>query len=342
MKCLKDLEPLIVKEEEASGQQLAKEAFKAIDILLERHVENQQNDRKQDSSEDALTPGRMQRKILSDNAEMRDYELYIPKEYDQNKVYSMIVILHGTELGEAYGRIAAQTDMNTVADSLGFIAVYPIAKRQSAYWGAVDISSWNSPEQLNVMKTDETYSDIDYLDDVLSDVRKIVNVDESRISAIGFSAGGMFIQRYHLNRPGKLSSLASVSGTYLGDVPEESAQGLPVLILHGMTDEVLPYYGGTGLISVLGEGVFDAVVASRPNLQKELWIKQNGCNREPRVTYSKYGIVSSYNDCKSGSVREYQFRNLGHSFPRFLTYSENNRVNTSKMLAEFLLAQKLR
>lgn len=293
-----------------------------------------------------LSPGTTSRISLLDQGSTRDYEVYVPKFYNGQTPLPVMMLVHGTAMGSGSGTISEQSGMNALADKEGFLAVYPLANQRPAYGGLFKISSWNTSGS-NIMERDGHYDDISYIDHVLDDVGQKLNVDSSRVSALGYSAGAVLIQKYQLERPGRLAAIASVSGTVLPDEKTEQTNleektGLPILIIHGDSDHVLPYAGGSGLVSALGHGVFDGVNNSRPYLQKDLWKFINNCRKAPTVTYSNNIQVSKFDKCEDGPVREYLIRDSGHTYPPRLNYSRHTSVDTSELVASFLLAHKLR
>ncbi|MEZ4536999.1 MAG: PHB depolymerase family esterase [Cyanobacteriota/Melainabacteria group bacterium] len=296
-------------------------------------------------TETQLKPGTKSVIQLSDQGLSRRYEVYVPKNYDEKTPMPLIMILHGTTLERSNRYFADQLRMEDLADRHGFVAVYPIAHSRPVFGGIVEVDSWNA-DGLNIMEQDRRYDDVLFLDHVLDDVSGKMSVDIKRISAVGHSAGGMLIQRYQLERPGRLASIASISGTILvnkeapAGLEQKDQSGVPILIIHGGDDYVLPYNGGSKL-AWLGADYFDGANNSRPYLQKILWAKLNGCEKKPRVVLSNNVTVSEFSRCAAGPVFEYKINDQGHKYPSKIEYSRHSSVDTSEIVISYLLSHRM-
>lgn len=67
--------------------------------------------------------------------------------------------------------------------------------------------------------------DIAYVKDVLSDLRKRFPVDERRLVATGFSAGGFMVWQIACQAGGLFAAYAPLSGAFLDPVPERCPTG---------------------------------------------------------------------------------------------------------------------
>ena len=94
--------------------------------------------------------------------------------------------------------------------------------------------------------------DLDFLEDVIEDSTSLLSIDSSRIYMAGFSNGGMLTHQFALQRPGRLAAAAVVAGpinSARGKAPAvpdfaDKAVALPILLMHGTADPVIPYAGG--------------------------------------------------------------------------------------------------
>jgi len=86
--------------------------------------------------------------------------------------------------------------------------------------------------------------DIAYVRDLLADLRKRFPVDERRLVATGFSAGGFMVWQIACQAGGLFAAYAPLSGAFLDPVPESCATG-PVSLrhIHGKADVVVPMAG---------------------------------------------------------------------------------------------------
>lgn len=169
-----------------------------------------------------------------------------------------------------------------------------------------------------------------YVLDILQQVRKDFCVDERRVFALGYSAGGMFV--YTLARDTRsrqiFSAVASIAGSPLRDFPTDDV-GLPVLAVWGAQDRVVPPMEHQQRpLRGLRQGElddFEEVVEREglvlDNSMGNAWIYQSmdsvvsrlrvahGCEGDAEVTplavydLSSHGGVPAENSLKCGSFR---------------------------------------
>ncbi len=86
-----------------------------------------------------------------------------------------------------------------------------------------------------------------FIDEVIA----AYNTDPSRTYLLGFSQGAIISLSLALTRPEKLAGVVAMSGRVLPEVlpkmaPAETMRGLPILVVHGTEDVVLPIHHGRG------------------------------------------------------------------------------------------------
>ncbi|MCE6991589.1 alpha/beta hydrolase-fold protein [Dyadobacter sp. CY323] len=164
------------------------------------------------------------------------YGLYLPKNYDKNKKYPLIIMLHGAgsnhrlALRRVFGKSNAEGETDVEAtryfpawEDVDFIVASPYARGTAGYQGI--------PEQ-------DVY-------DVLDDVKKRFSIDENRISLTGLSMGGGGTLWIGLTRPDIWAAIAPVcpappAGTF--DLAA-NALNFPIHFFHGDADPVVPVDG---------------------------------------------------------------------------------------------------
>lgn len=94
-----------------------------------------------------------------------------------------------------------------------------------------------------VHKTD----DVAFLTELVRRVAGRLEMTEARVFAAGFSNGAFMVQRLAIEQPQLLSAVAIVSGS-LGTRSNylKPSRPLPILLVHGAKDAVVPFKGGTG------------------------------------------------------------------------------------------------
>jgi phospholipase/carboxylesterase len=81
-------------------------------------------------------------------------------------------------------------------------------------------------------------------------------LDPSQVYLMGFSQGAIMSLATVLHQPERFAGLVAMSGRVVPDLvrdmaPPERLAGLPVLVIHGTRDEVLPIHNGRGIRSML-------------------------------------------------------------------------------------------
>lgn len=115
--------------------------------------------------------------------------------------------------------------------------------------------SWAGPSyHSNASST--IAEDVQFVSDLIDDVKKSFCVDDSRIFGVGMSNGGGFIGTLACDPKGStlFTALAAHSGAFYTDVngpangcaPAKSALSLPILEIHGAADKTVKYEGGQG------------------------------------------------------------------------------------------------
>ncbi len=166
----------------------------------------------------------------------RTYELFIPAGYNATQPTSLVFNLHG------YTSNAVQqyvySDMNSVADTAGFIAVYPNGIN----------NAWNSFSNFSASSAD----DVRFISYLIVLIASQYNIDPARVYACGMSNGGFMSYRLACELDGRIAAIASVTGLTDAGIMATctNTRPLPVMQIHGTADATVPYNGGTGLGSV--------------------------------------------------------------------------------------------
>lgn len=168
----------------------------------------------------------------------RTYTLYIPANYSTAQPCPVVLNLHG------YGSNAAQqatlSQMNSIADTAGFIVAYPE--------GLPDLSGqrqWNSGYATGI-------DDVGFLNKLLDSIAANYTINQQKIYATGLSNGGIMSNILACDLNGRMAAIASVAGTmsWLQYNNCTAVAAMPVMHIHGTADIVVPYAGNAGLLGV--------------------------------------------------------------------------------------------
>lgn len=127
--------------------------------------------------------------------------------------------------------IRAYSRLEALADEQGFVVAFPE--------GAA--GSWNAG-RCCVPGNRDRVDDIAFLDEVIALTRTKTLIDRNRVALTGGSNGAMMALRYACERSELVASVAVVAGPLVAPCAPELP--VPVLVLHGARDRVVPLNGG--------------------------------------------------------------------------------------------------
>jgi predicted esterase len=161
------------------------------------------------------------------------YGLYIPKNFDENKKYPLVIMLHGAgsnhrlAMRRVFGKSNAPGENDVEVSrtfpqfrDVDYIVASPYARGTMGYQGIAEKDVW----------------------DVLADVKKRFNIDEDRTYLTGLSMGGGGTLWVGLTRPDVWAALAPVCPAPPAGTDDLAANGLnlPFHFFHGDKDQAVP------------------------------------------------------------------------------------------------------
>jgi|GEM_PF-224400 len=196
----------------------------------------------------------------------RAYYVYLPPGYTGAEPAPVVVGLHGYT---SYAtQFAWQSQLNAIADTAGFIVVYPqgLLIDNAREGGPLPprAPGWNVPDGPFNSGTD----DVDFINSVVENVANQFNVDLSRVYATGISNGGFMTSALACALPERFAAVAMGAGV----IPCERNRPIPTFIIHGTDDLLVPYTGAPDL--------------SLPPVPEivTVYAEQNGCTATPDST----------------------------------------------------------
>tara|TARA_Y100000385_G_scaffold168422_1_gene174412 strand:+ start:2830 stop:4002 length:1173 start_codon:yes stop_codon:yes gene_type:complete len=146
----------------------------------------------------------------------RNFTLHIPANYTGSTSVPLLFIFHGG--GGIANQFMAQTsDMRPMADTAGFILVYP----QAAVDPTDGSNSW-------LHKSPTTHNDVFFIETLIDSLSNEYLIDNNRVYACGYSEGGIFSYELGCRLNNRIAAFASVSGSMLTDSFRSSYYNLPV------------------------------------------------------------------------------------------------------------------
>ena len=211
----------------------------------------------------------VQKTTIQDGAE-RSYWVYTPPGYDGSEDMPVVMALHGYTATATL--MAWQSQYNYVADTAGFLVVYPqgllVEGRPDTPLPPV-APGWNIPDGPIASGTD----DVAFLGNLVGEIKNDYAVDANRVYVSGISNGGFMSSVMAAARP----DLFAAMGVSAGVIPVPRQALVPTMIIHGTADPLVPFTGDTvlgvpsvpetfGLYGILNSCGTDPVVTNLPDL----------------------------------------------------------------------------
>lgn len=237
----------------------------------------------------------------------RTYIVHVPRGYDPNKIYPLVVVLHG---GFGSGaNVENQTSLSLLADTNGFIAVYPDGVANSK-----GTRTWNAGACCGNSSV-ENIDDVGFIKQLITSLESTYNINAKRIFATGMSNGAMLANRLACEASELFTAVAPVSGTV--QVPWCSPKRpVPILMVHGTDDGIVLFNGGSGTSPVTKGNTFIPVMQTLSQ-----WATLNTCADGKVITSIPSLSTDSitidkieYMNCSAQTVL-YRINGGGHSWP---------------------------
>lgn len=219
----------------------------------------------------------------------RTYRVYVPQGLKPGA--PLVLVMHGSGQNGAQINLETGYGFDRLADRHGFAVAYPDART----------FDWNDCSKVgdysvNGVPVDDVGFLVGLADKLIADI----GVDRMRVFATGVSSGGFMSLRLALEAPSRFRAVAAVSAS----VPaphnfkcKPAGQGIPVMIMNGTRDPLVPFAGGEasllGLFFKSGDvrsahesaqyfadlnhvGGTDASFSDGPNVQRTVWRSDAG------------------------------------------------------------------
>ncbi len=179
---------------------------------------------------------------LTHDGETREYTIYIPENYDENNPIPLLFNFHGGS-GDIASQIAI-SDMRSMADTEGFIIVYPQALPDPNDGGS---TQWTHKAPTEV-------DDIYFVEAMIDGIAAEYSIDQNRVYACGYSNGGEFTLELACRLSERIAAIGVVARSMFIDTYNTCAPTHPtaVLTIHGTNDdyEGIEWFGTLYYISL--------------------------------------------------------------------------------------------
>lgn len=212
----------------------------------------------------------------------RTYIVYVPASYDSMTATPLMFNFHG--FTQQASQHMATSAMRPVADTAGFILVYP---QGSGFFG---IPHWN----VGAWTNGSTADDLSFTGAMIDTLAANYNIDLNRVYSCGYSNGGYFSFELACQMSNRIAAIGSVGGkmsteTFNACDPEHPT---PVVTIHGTSDGTVAY------------------ATSAPSNSKtvpetnEYWVDFNNLNATPSIV-----DIPDTNTGDGSTVEHYMYRN---------------------------------
>jgi len=227
----------------------------------------------------------------------RIYSLHIPSGINVTVPIPVVFVFH--DYTKAIATLRFQSKFDDISDANNFMVVYPHGI------GA----SWNGGGCCGIA-VEDYLDDVEFVNQILIELRKTFTLDAQRIYTAGFSNGGMMAYRLGCEMSETFAAVAAVEGVLFYDQCEPK-NAVSLIHFHGLADPFVPYAGGNG--------IEEASLYDFPPVETgiEKWEQWNGCSNLPQVSMQGLITHTVYSDCKNNTAVElYTFEGMEHAWPQ--------------------------
>jgi len=214
----------------------------------------------------------------------------------------LVIALHG---GGGNARTMVPRWIGT-AQREGFAVAFPDGLGRMPNAG-----TWNAGGCCGFAMTSGT-DDVAFIAALIDDIARTQNIDPKRIYVTGLSNGGMLSHRIGIALAPRIAAIAVVSGAMFGGEPQPTT-AVPVLIMHGERDDIVPFAGGQSPMQLVARS------QSRPfqpvQYDVDFWRRADGCSTPPTMK-TEGDVTTETSSCRDGSeVVFYRLASAGHTWP---------------------------
>jgi polyhydroxybutyrate depolymerase len=220
-------------------------------------------------------PVRDVRKYIVHQNLRRTYKIHVPPVLENSARLPLVFALHGRGATGEGMILITKKGFNILADSEGFIVVYP---------DAIELN-WNdgrSDEEADDRAHRENIDDVGFISALADLMISDYNADPRRIYVTGISNGAIMAYRLACELSHKIAAIAPVDGNMPFKLTKECCHTNPVSVLaiNNVNDPVVPFEGGeiyTHFRKKLGK-----VLSTEDSLI--FWVNRNKCIPTARIS----------------------------------------------------------
>ncbi|ENU79890.1 hypothetical protein F975_02226 [Acinetobacter sp. ANC 3789] len=239
---------------------------------------------------------------------------YLVLDAHRQKPAPLVMVLHGG--GGNASRMLQR--WQSVAQREGLIVVAPNAEK--ATWNALGCCGDAQQQQS---------ADVAFIQAMLKEVEQRTSVDQHRIYVVGFSNGGMLTYQLIAQQRAPFAAAAVVSAAMFAQQPQPKTP-LPLLIVHGMQDQVVPMIGGMSQVRFVARAQTQAFLPLNQTI--DIWKKTNQCQAKDLKSNTVAFEFWQYHACKA-DLQVYLLKSKGHTWS---TVEDADGIDTTQVIWDFL------
>lgn len=233
---------------------------------------------------------------------------------------ALVLVFHGSRQDGATHREFTGRVLDDLAHDGGAVVAYLDGHR----------GNWNDAraESAFPARRDQV-DDVAFARALVDELHRTHRIDRSRVIGLGFSNGGQMIFRLLHEASDLLAGGVIVSATmpvresFLSGYTETAERSVPITLIHGTTDPIVPYQGGRMPWWARKVFTVDGVSLSAP-ATAEYFARRNGISAEPEVTALPHRGASrrptrvertTYSEPNKAPVTFYTVIDGGHTVP---------------------------
>jgi len=250
---------------------------------------------------------RLTRASLRHGGRNREFWWRLPTKTNTGGKVPLVVVLHGG--GGRALQVARYTGFVDQAIKSGFAVMFPQGVKRR----------WNDGRRVNRSPNTD---DVGFLRAAVQHIlRRNGRIDPRRVFFTGISNGGFMSMRMACDASDLLAGVAAVTAQFNGPLSRRctAARPVPVLMMNGTADPLVPYNGGA-----VGGRFFSRGVAASTEATAAFWRRRNGCATKGTVTRlsdtdKTDGVTTvrtAWTACRTGApVILYKLIGGGHTWP---------------------------
>jgi len=256
----------------------------------------------------------------------RTYTINLPPNYYDATGFSLVVAMHGG--GGSAEQFESTSLLTTKADAAKFIVVYPEGVQSD---GLLKARTWNAGSCCDYA-VEKNINDVKFISELITTLLSKYSINPKKVYATGHSNGGMMSYRLACELSGKIAAIAVSGCTLMVTQPCNPSHPVPILHMHSLLDENVPYMGGIG---VGPSKAYNHPVDSGLNV----WSTINACSNKAQVVEDNAGYkLTEWTNCNNAvTIQWYMTKDGGHAWPGGLPGSAMGDTPSTAISANELL-----